>query len=140
MLADDAETVEIAEENPAVARSKTGKKIRLLTLDDLDGRTLAARHVQEMRSAIVSDLGGEERLSVLERAATDHVALTAGMIRDVSVRWLQGQETDPANLATLVNAFNRTAAILGWQRRAKDISAPALRDYVATTYAAGGGK
>ena len=140
MLATQDEYTGNSRGKPSRCPSKTGKKIRLLTLDDLDGRTLAARHVQEMRSAIVADLGGEERLSTLERAATDHVALTAGMIRDVSVRWLQGQETDPANVATLVNAFNRTAAILGWQRRAKDINPPTLRDYVAKTYAAGGAK
>ena len=112
----------------------------LADIQDVCNATLRALINNQAMASGPQVVVDEERLSVLERAATDHVALTAGMIRDVSVRWLQGQETDPANVATLVNAFNRTAAILGWQRRAKDISAPALRDYVATTYAAGGGK
>ena len=126
-----------AESMPAKRRSRA-KKVRLLTLDDLDDRTRAAQVVREMRGEIIADLGGETNLSTLERSAVDHAALTAAMIRDVGVRWLKGEELDPAAVATLANAFNRTAAILGWQRRAKDIITPNLKDYVNATYAAEG--
>jgi len=134
-LSADSDEIE-TESMPAKRRSRA-KKVRLLTLDDLDDRTRAAQVVREMRAEIIADLGGETTLSTLERSAIDHVALTAAMIRDVGVRWLKGDEVDPAAVATLVNAYNRTAAILGWQRRAKDIT-PNLKDYVAKTYAAEG--
>ena len=68
-------------------------------------------------------LGGDDQLSTLEHAAVNNAALTVAMVHDAGVRWLQGEAIDPGGVATLVNAFNRTAAILGWQRRAKDVSA-----------------
>ena len=137
-LSEDSDEMEAG--SPPAKRRSRAKKVRLLTLDDLDDRTRAAQVVREMRGEIIADLGGETNLSTLERSAVDHVALTAGMIRDVGVRWLKGDDVDPAAVATLANAFNRTAAILGWQRRAKDINPPSLRDYVNKTYAAGGAK
>ena len=81
-----------AENMPAKRRSRA-KKVRLLTLDDLDDRTRAAQVVREMRGEIIADLGGETNLSTLERSAVDHVALTAGMIRDVARR-CQGQRLE----------------------------------------------
>jgi hypothetical protein len=102
--------------------SKQGGRVKLLTLADLDGRTLAARHVHQTRAEVIADLGGDERLSTLEHGAVNNVALTLAMVQDVGARWLQGQDVDPGSVATLVNAFNRSASILGWHRRAKDVS------------------
>jgi hypothetical protein len=108
-----------------------GGKVRLLSLDDLDGRTRAAQHVRDTRQDVIADLGGEEQLSTLERAAVDHVALLDAMAKDVAARWLQGESVDASAVPTLVNAFNRSAAILGWRRRAKDVT-PDLHDYMRT--------
>lgn len=112
--------------------AKRGGKVRLLTLEDLDGRTKAAQYVRETRSEVVADLGGEDGLSTLERVAVDNVVLTAAMLRDAGVRWLQGEQIDANAVATLQNTFNRSASSLGWQRRARDVT-PDLR-----TYARGG--
>lgn len=106
-------------------------KVRLLTLEDLDGRTRAAQRVRETRAAVMDDLGGEDRLSTLERLAADNVALVAAMIADTGARWLQGEQIDPSAIATLQNTFNRTAQILGWQRRARDVT-PDLKAYART--------
>lgn len=108
-----------------------GGKVRLLSLDDIDGRTRAAQHVKNTRQDVIADLGGEEQLSTLERAAVDHVALLDAMAKDVGARWLQGEAVDPSAVPTLVNAFNRSAAILGWRRRSKDVT-PDLADYMRT--------
>ena len=105
-----------------------GKKVRLLTLEDLDGRTRAAQCLRETRSDIAADLGGDDGLSTLERIAVDNVAMMAAMLKDAGARWLQGQSLEVADIATLNNTFNRTAAALGWQRRAKDIT-PDLSAY-----------
>ncbi|GEC15266.1 hypothetical protein [Nitrobacter winogradskyi] len=113
------------------SQPKPSGKVRLLTLEDLDGRTRAAQQVRETRAAVMEDLGGEDRLSTLERLAADNVALVAAMIADTGARWLQGEQLDPSAIATLQNTFNRTAQILGWQRRARDVT-PDLKAYART--------
>ena len=122
---------------PPKAAPKGGGKVRLLTLDDLDGRTNAAKYVRETRDEVIGDLGGEGHLSTLERIAVDNVVLTAAMLRDAGVRWLIGQTVDPNVVATLQNTFNRSAMALGWQRRARDVT-PSLKDYLADNYAGAG--
>jgi hypothetical protein len=109
--------------------SERGGKVRLLTLDDLDGRTRAAQRVRDTSREVMSDLGGSEQLSTLERAAVDHVSLLDTMVKDAGARWLKGDTVDPSSIATLVNAFNRTAGVLGWQRRQKDVTT--LGSYLA---------
>jgi hypothetical protein len=138
MAEDGSETdAESLPEGRSKSRARKGgksraRKVRLLSLDDLDGRTHAAQFVHDTREAIIRDIAGDEaQLSTLERVAVDNAALTAAMIRDAGVKWLQGAEVDPAAVATLANTFNRTAAALGWQRRVKDVT-PDLRDYLAS--------
>jgi hypothetical protein len=97
-------------------------KVRLLSIDDLDGRTLAAKRARETQDDVLADLGGAESLSTLERLAASHVSVADAMITDVGVRWLRGDPVDPTAFATLVNTFNRSAAALGWTRRAKDVT------------------
>jgi hypothetical protein len=107
----------------AGAPEKRGGKVRLLTLSDLDGRTRAAQYARDTQAAICSDLGGEARLSTLQRMAVESVTLTAAMLRDLHARYLQGDDVEVATVATLSNTFNRTAGALGWERTARDVSA-----------------
>ena len=128
-----AEAVAIEAERPADTGAKRDGKARLLTLDDLDGRTRAAQHVKDTRQEVMSDLGGEDRLSALERSAVDHVSLLDAMTKDAAARWLMGDPIEVSSIATLVNAFNRSAAVLGWKRRAKDaIDLTAYARHMAT--------
>jgi hypothetical protein len=72
------------------------------------------------KAAIMADLGGEDRLSSLERIMVENAAMSAAVLRDAHVRWMQGEPVPVSKLATLENTFNRTAAALGLSRRAKD--------------------
>ena len=45
-------------------------------------------------------------------------------------RSLLGIPLDVTEIATLQNTFNRTAAVLGWQRRARDTT-PTISEYAA---------
>lgn len=119
MAADSADT-EVG--HRADTTSKRGERVRLLTLDDLDGRTLAARHVKDTRAEVIVDLGGEAGLSTLERAAVDHVSIMDALVKDAAARWLQGQDIELSAITSVVNTFNRTAAALGWQRRTRDVT------------------
>lgn len=128
-----SDTTPIQAEKPAETPSKG--KVRLLTLDDLDGRTRAAQQVRDTRQAIFNDCGGEDGLSTLERIAVDNCALLDALTKDAAARWLSGQEIDVAAIGTLMNSYNRTAAVLGWKRRPRDVT-PDLRTYIATKRAA----
>lgn len=130
-----ADVAEIEAGRAADTAAKQGGKARLLTLDDLDGRTRAAQMVKETRQEVVADLGGIDRLSALERGAVDHVSLLDAMIKDAGARWLTGDPVEVASIATLINAFNRSASVLGWQRRAKDVT-PDLHAYARQAAAA----
>ena len=80
---------------------------------DLDRRTKAAQTAVATKAAIMSDLGGEERLSTLERIMVENAAMSAAVLRDAHVRWMSGEAIPVSELATLENTFNRTAQALG---------------------------
>lgn len=112
------------------SRTRTGK-IRLRSLDELDGRTAAAQRAFELRRDIVSDISGgagEDTLPSTLRIAAVNAALLAAMAEDAGTRWIQGEEVSPNDLATIVNALNRTCSILGYKRLAKD-AVPSLSEY-----------
>ena len=105
-----------------VPRPGQTSKVRLVTMEDLDRRTKAAQIALETKSAIMPDLGGEDQLSTLERLMVENAAMSAAVLRDAHVRWMQGKPVPVSELATLENTFNRTAQALGLSRRAKDVT------------------
>jgi hypothetical protein len=82
-------------------------KTRLISMSDLDPRTKAAQVALETREAIISDLGGSDQLSTLERLAAEHAALAAAVTQDAYARWLQGQEVSLPEISTIQNVFLR---------------------------------
>ena len=96
-------------------------KTRLVSMADLDRRTKAAQTAVATKSAIMSDLGGEDRLSTLERLQCENAAMASAVLRDMQVRWLQGEEVSVTEMVSVENVFNRTAAALGTKRRPKDV-------------------
>jgi len=124
----EAIEIEIGRNTDAGAK---GGKTRLLCLESLDGRTRAAQAVRSLKDQVTADLGGEDRLSTLERAAINNVAMASVMIEDLSAKWLLGQDVNPTELATLVNTFNRSADKIGWTRRSRDVT-PDLNAYLAS--------
>jgi hypothetical protein len=116
------------ENSPPKATKMAGKttrtkprKQRLLTLAQLDARTLAYQELQRSISAITSDLGGQEGLSEVERLQVQNLALSAIILRDIQTKWLKGEDIHLGDLIAMENSFNRTAASLGTARRPKDV-------------------
>jgi len=107
----------------------TKPKARLLSLDDLDKRTAAARYAFELRDNVVADLGGEGSLSAIRLELASSLAVMSAMISDASARFLRGEQTDAGSIATLVNSRNRTAQLLGLDRVMRD--ANDLDSYIA---------
>jgi hypothetical protein len=93
-----------------------------LDLSDLDQRTNAAKHAQQVRADIEADLGGAENLSTMERIACQQIALVSAIANDGYARWLKGEPVAATELATVSNMFVRLGQTIGFSRRAKDIS------------------
>lgn len=108
---------------------KGGGKVRLQTLDDLDKRTSAARSALKLRDSIISDLGGDQAVSTMQRAVVDSAATLGAMLHDMAARYLAGEGVELALYATLANAQRRLLADLGLERRALDVT-PSLADYI----------
>lgn len=118
----------MASDTPVTTPEKAGK-VRLVTMEDIDRRTRAAQQAVATRNSIVADLGGEERLSTLERLMAEHAALAAAVVQDSYTRWLKGDDVPLTELATVQNCFLRAASALGLSRRTKDVT-PTIKSYL----------
>jgi hypothetical protein len=105
------------------------EKVRLLSLDDLDRRTASAKAALRLRAEIVADLGGEDRLSAMERAIVNNAAVIAAMLESMATKYLAGQAIELGSYATLSNSLRRLLQDVGLQRRALDVQTD-LRSYM----------
>ena len=99
----------------------------------IDARTLWGRRDRELHRAIVADLGGADRLSELEHQV---VRRCVGLILQCEQRealLAEGKPVDVTETVSLVNAFNRSAALIGLKRRPRDVT-PHLEDYFSQHY------
>ena len=97
-------------------------KTRLISLTDLDQRTRAYNMAISAKSAITSDLGGENELSEIEKILVEQAALASVVVKDAYTRWLQGEPIPLPELSVMQNCFLRIATSLGLRRRAKDVT------------------
>jgi precorrin isomerase len=71
-----------------------GRKVKLLSLGDLDGRTNAAKSARRLIEAIENDLGGADRLSAGERVLAHRAAVATAMAEHMEALWLSGNPVD----------------------------------------------
>jgi len=105
-------------------------KTKLLTLGQLDGRTVAAKSVRALIDAIENDLGGSDRLSAGEREIVKRAAVAGAMIEHLEAVWLTSNELDVGAYTALVNVQRRLLTTVGLERRARDVT-PSLDKYIA---------
>lgn len=132
MLTDNPDCERHAGEKPP--RSDVGAgtkepKVRLLSLNDLDGRTRSAQLVSKTIDALVADLGGGDALSAAEHLIVRRAAIAGAMSEDLAARWLTGDPVDPAIFATLANVERRQLETVGIKRRSRDVT-PSLQSYL----------
>jgi len=104
-------------------------KAKLATLDQLDGRTIAAKRARDTISAIEADLGGAENLTTSMRQIIESAAVTSVMVADLGSRWLSGEQIDLALFCTLGNAQRRLFETIGLSRVPKNVT-PTLAQYL----------
>jgi hypothetical protein len=97
-------------------------KLRLLSRDNLDGRTVAARVFDRLVDEITANLGGADQLSAIEKALIQGFAGAAVAVQDVNARMALGQVIEVSDLAQSISAMVRVASRLGEQRRMRDVN------------------
>jgi hypothetical protein len=109
-----------------------GRKLRLLTRDAIDGRSKAARLFDDIATGIASDLGGEDRLSTVEKHLIEAYAGIAVHVHSANARLLLGQPVDLAEHSQAASTLCRLASRIGTKRIPKDV--PSLESYISSRY------
>jgi hypothetical protein len=103
-------------------------KAKLLTLGDLDGRTIAAKRAKALVSELETDLGGD--LSAAQRTLVHRAAAATALVEHMEALWLAGHGIDVPAATTLTNTLSRILGQLGLERRPRDVT-PSLSEWAA---------
>jgi hypothetical protein len=104
-------------------RSGNGRgKVRLLTRQNLDGRTAAAKQFSAIAEAICEDLGGSDRLSTVQKHLVEAFAGAALCVHTLNAKLLLGQQVDVTEVSQAVSAMVRIASKLGCDRVPRDVT------------------
>jgi hypothetical protein len=108
---------------------KSAGKVRLLSLDRLDGRTIACRRARELVDAIEADLGGGDRLSEGTRQLVQRAAVLGTFVESCEAQWLAGQEVALGDYLSAINSQRRVLTTIGLSRVPRDV--PTLAEHLA---------
>ena len=102
-----------------------GEKVRLLTLNALDGRTRSVKRVKDFESQVSTDLGGD--LSASQAALVRRGAVLAAILDDSEARWAKDGSLDLPDYLAAINALRRVLTTLGIERQPRRVpGAPVL--------------
>jgi hypothetical protein len=113
-------------------RAKRATKPQLLTRDQLDGRTNAAKVFDKLVADIEADLAGHDQLTAIERALVEGFAGSYVSLCHLNAQLALGQPVDLSQHSSVVGALCRVASRLGIQRRAKEVGPSSLNRYLET--------
>jgi hypothetical protein len=97
------DTAEMPVRNPP----KAGGKVKLMSLSDLDGRTLAAKRARSLVSAFEVDLGGGDRLSAGAKQLVARAACLSTLCESHEATWLAGQPVEIQDYLAATNNLRR---------------------------------
>ena len=120
----------MASDVTTIATGNGRGRVRLLTRGNLDGRTKARRQFDSIAEGIAEDLGGEDRLSTVQRTLIEAFAGAAVHVHDLNARLLLGQEVDITAHASAISTMVRIASRIGMGRVARDVSPPSVQEYL----------
>jgi hypothetical protein len=120
---------------PQISVSQNGLrrgKLRLIDRDQIDRRTKAFLKFDAIASGIADDLGGNERLSTVQKHLVEAFAGVALAVNDLNARLLLGEEIDIVEQSQAVSTMVRVAQRIGISRVARDVT-PSLADIMRGT-------
>ena len=113
----DAKASPLRKRRGQVGRTRQGK-IRLLTLDQLDGRSAAFRDAQKLIDELAAEMGG--KITAFDREHLEHAAMLGAIARDFEVRWAAGEQIALVEYLSTLNVQRRYLADLELRRRLPD--------------------
>jgi hypothetical protein len=126
-----ADTAPIEARSAADPPTKAAGKMRLLSLDRLDGRTIACRRARQLVERIEADLNLAGGLSEGTKQLIQRAAVLGTFIESCEAQWLAGQEVVLGDYLAAINSQRRVLATIGLERRARDVSTPTLEEIAA---------
>jgi hypothetical protein len=124
------ESAALATRKPT-ARSKVTNGAALFSSDLIDGRSAMSRRFRDILSAIVSDLGGSDRLSEGQKQLARRISLMSVQCEAMEANSIAGEAIDIDTYGQLSDRIGRACQRLGLKRVPKEI-APDLRNYIAS--------
>jgi hypothetical protein len=109
-----------APDAPRKRKRKNPPRPKMLTRNDLDNRTTAAKAFDRLYAAISSDLGGD--LTAVERALVEGFCGASTVLQSLNTRLALGQQIDVSQHALMCSAMVRIAAKIGLSRRSRIVS------------------
>jgi len=94
----------------------------LLTRDQLDGRTNAAKMFDKLAADIAADLGGYSELTTIERALIEGFCGAAIVLQSLNTKLALGEAIDLTQHAAVCSSLVRIAAKVGLSRRSRVVS------------------
>jgi hypothetical protein len=101
----------------------------VLSIDALDKRTRSYRRYETIRGAVLSDLGGEDNTSEIQRQLISKFATLALQLEEMEAAALAGNEIDVDLFGRCAGHLRRIAEALGFKRVPKDV--PTLAEHLA---------
>jgi hypothetical protein len=126
------ETTRLPGERPAAAVHKVPARSRVTNgrdiLHGVDGRTATARRYRDLVANLISDAGGEDKISETRRQLIRRFSAQAVMAEQMEARLVMGEEIDLAQHCVVSSTLVRLASRLGINRSARLV--PHLKDYL----------
>jgi hypothetical protein len=98
-------------------------------LPNIDGRSVKARRIYDIASAIANDLGGADKLTETRISLIRRFASLAAIAEEQEARVANGEEIDVGKLAKISSTLVRLATRIGLKRVPKNVT-PVLHDYL----------
>ena len=96
-----------------------GEKARLLTMDHMDGRTVAVKQVRSFERELSNDLGGS--LPAGKAALAKRSAVLVAILSNAEAEWASGQPLALTDYLATANCLRRLLTSLGLERSPKAI-------------------
>jgi hypothetical protein len=106
---------------PPGSNLKRRGKLRLITRQAIDGRSRARKQFDSIARGIAADLGGEDRLSTVQKHLIEAFAGAALQMHDFNARLLLGQNINLSDQLAAISAMVRVAARLPLTRVPKEV-------------------
>jgi hypothetical protein len=123
-------SMQIPADGPAVPTGNGRGKVRLLTRQNLDGRTKARKQFDAIADGVADDLKGSGKLSTIQLHLIEAFAGCAIIINAINAQLLSGEDIDIADHSQAASTLVRLASRLGLKHAPRDAST--LDQYLAT--------